>query len=133
MNIQKLAVVLTVINLILMTFLLARLQPAQAQSKQGVPPVLRGRALEITDSLGRIRASITIEPPVVVDGVSYPQTVLLRMSDSKGGPVVKMGAAENGGGFSLSDRADGGIRCIARTNESFLEVKSNHKEKMIKP
>jgi hypothetical protein len=133
MKIQKIAVVLTVINLLLMTFLLAQLQPAQAKQQQGIVPVLRGRALEIVDSLGKTRASITIEPPVVVDGVQYPETVLLRLRDPKGNPSVKIDASETGGGFGLSDKANGGVRLIAKAKGSFVEVKSGSDKKIIEP
>ena len=37
-----------------------QLRPALAQSEL---PVLRGRALEIVDGQGRVRASITVVPP----------------------------------------------------------------------
>ena len=92
---QHISIALTFINLALMTFLLAQLRPANAQQQQKASQVLRGRALEIVDSLGKIRASITIQPPTVVDGKMYPQTVLLRLIDNTGTPLVTLGAADN--------------------------------------
>jgi hypothetical protein len=135
MKTQRIAIALTVINLVLMIFLLAQLRPASAQQKQNdASQVLRGRSLEILDSLGKVRASISVLPPVTVDGKLYPQTVLLRLIDSQGGPLVKLGAAEDGGGLNLDDGSDGGVQIIANTAGSFLKVKNQDgKEQVIKP
>jgi hypothetical protein len=82
---QPIAIVLTVINFVLMIIILAQMRPAFAQQQQNASQVLRGRALEIVDSLGKVRASIKIEPPVVLNEKQYPQTVILRLIDTKGG------------------------------------------------
>ena len=96
--------------------------------------VLRGRALEIVDSLGKVRASIKIEPPVTMNGKLYPQSVILRLVDTKGGPLVKLGAAEDGGGLNLDDGADGGVQLIADSKGSFIKVKNQDgKEQVVKP
>lgn len=134
MKMQSIAFGLTVVNLAIMTFLVAHFRTAQAQrDQQNVAPVLRGRTLEIVDSLGRLRASITIQPPVEVDGKRYPQTVLLRLIDSKGGPLVKLGAAENGSGLSLSDEAEGGVLIHARDSGSFFKITNKGRERVIQP
>jgi hypothetical protein len=134
MKIQRIAVLVTIINLVIMIVILTQLRPANAQSSQQYAlPVLRGRALEIVDSLGKIRASITIQPPVVVDGKKYPQTVLLRLIDTRGGPIVKLGAADNGSGLSLSNDADEGILMHARDSGSFIQLSHHGKEQVIKP
>jgi hypothetical protein len=65
MKMQPLAIVVTAINFVLMITILAQMRPASAQ-KKNVSHVLRGRALEIVDSLGKVRASIKIEPPVEI-------------------------------------------------------------------
>jgi hypothetical protein len=132
MKMQRVAVGLTIVNLAIMTFLLAQFRSAHAQ-QQNVAPVLRGRALEIVDSLGRVRASITVQPPVEVDGKKYPQTVLLRLIDNRGGPLVKLGAAENGSGLSLSDEASGGVLIHARDSGSFFKITNKGKEHLIQP
>src|SRR4051794_33423128 len=107
MKMQNIAIALTVVNLAIMTFLLAQMHPAKAQQQvQNVAPVLRGQALEIVDSLGRVRASITLQPPVEVGGKKYSQSVLLRLINSKGKPLVKLGAAEEGSGLMLIDDSD---------------------------
>lgn len=59
MKIQRLLMVLTLANLALLIFALAQTRPAVAE---GVPPVLRGRALEIVDERGRVRASLDVLP-----------------------------------------------------------------------
>jgi len=46
MKIQRLLVVLTLVNLVLLIVTLAQMRPAAAQA---VAPVLRGRALQIVD------------------------------------------------------------------------------------
>jgi hypothetical protein len=79
MKIQRLLIALTVVNIALLTFSVARPGAAGVES---VAPVLRGRALEIVDDRGRVRASIAVLPadPTVKmpDGTTDPETVLLR-------------------------------------------------------
>jgi hypothetical protein len=75
MKMNRIAIGLTVINLVLVTILLAQFRPAQAtEYKQPINSVLKGSGLEIVDSLGKTRASISILPPSVVGGKKYPQT-----------------------------------------------------------
>lgn len=100
MKTQRLAVVVTAINLVLLVFLLAQLRPAVAQ---GVPPVLRGRALEIVDDQGRPRATLTVIPPETpANGERYPETVLFRLITERGRPAVKISTSEEGSGLSLA-------------------------------
>jgi hypothetical protein len=107
MKIQRLSIVLTVINLLLLTFSLAQFHPTEAQ---GAAPVLRGRALEIVDNEGRVRASINVHPAgpsmPVPDGKIYPETVILRLIDPNGRPSVKLGASEQGSGLGLGGDSD---------------------------
>ena len=95
MNLQRPLLALTVLNLVL----LARLRPAEAHD---VPPVLRGRALEIVDDAGKVRASLKVyaaDPNVAMpDGTrGYPETVLLRLITEQGAPSVKLSASQRGG------------------------------------
>jgi len=131
MKIQRLLIVLTVVNLGLMVYLLAQTRtakaktaaPAAAQGKakaaegiapaaaEGVAPVLRGRALEIVDDKGKVRASIAIYPadPSVKmpDGTTgYPETVLLRLINSKGRPNIKIDAQDIGAGVMVGGESD---------------------------
>jgi DNA-binding IclR family transcriptional regulator len=64
MNFQRLGVVLTAVNLGLLLFVLgalAQIRPTVAA--QDVAPVLRGRALQIVDEQGRVRASLNVSAP----------------------------------------------------------------------
>lgn len=137
MKTQRFAIALTIINLALTVFLLAQLRRVTAEemaTTQQAAPVLRGRALEIVDAQGRVRASITVEPPVTVDSKSYPETVLLRLSDPRNGPVVKLTAAENGSALGMSDDAEGGIHLSAQSAASFVKVTDKRgREQLLKP
>lgn len=131
MKIQRIAIALTVINLGLTVFLLAQLRRANAEE---VAPLLRGRALEIVDTKGRVRASITVEKQATIDSKFYPETVLLRLSDPKNGPVVKLSAAENGSALGLTDDADGGVLLSARETGSFVKVTDKRgREQVLQP
>jgi hypothetical protein len=114
-----------------MTLLVAELRPARAQA---VPAVLRGRALEIVDAQGRVRASISVEPPTTVDARNYPETVLVRLTDPKNGPVVKLTASAEGSALSLSDDSRGGVQVSAKSAGSFVKVVSRDgREEVITP
>jgi len=108
MKTQRIAIALTVINLVFLMFNLAHSRPATAD---GVVPVLRGRALEIVDDQGRVRASIKVHPAdktfKMPDGkIGYPETVMFRLIDPNGRPEVKLGASEQGGGLGLIGSSD---------------------------
>ena len=134
MKIQRIAIAITIINLVLMVVLLAKMNAATAQKEQNNLQVLRGSGLEISDKEGRIRASITFHDAVVKDGVTYPAGVLLRLIDSKGQPSVKIGAAEDGGGLSFANEKDGYIQLIAKESGCFLKIKNaDGKEQVVKP
>ena len=104
MKIQEFLVALTVVNLGLLTFALAQNQRAAAA--QDVAPVLRGRAFEIVDEQGRVRASIKLHPAGTANGQPYPETVILRLIDPQGRPTVKLGASEQGAGLGLAGAFD---------------------------
>jgi len=107
MNTQRFLIALTVVNVATLAISLAR--PGAAADD--VAPVLRGRALQIVDDRGRVRASITVFPanPAVKlpDGTAgYPETVLLRLINSKGGPNVKLATTEDGAGLVLGGESN---------------------------
>ncbi|MGI9073369.1 MAG: hypothetical protein ACR2JB_19135 [Bryobacteraceae bacterium] len=133
----QLLVVLTVTNAALLIFLLAQPQRTAAQD---VAPVLRARAFEILDDHGRVRAEIKVFPrdPAVKmpDGTTgYPETVLLRLIDSKGSPHVKIGASEDGSSISLGgDSNPTDIQLLARgRNTSLTLINKDGKQQLIKP
>jgi len=98
---QRLVVALTVANIVVLALSAAQLVgPAFAQTE---PPVLRGRALEIVDEQGRVRASINVLPAGrSQSGDAYPETVLLRLITERGRPSVKIGSAEQASGLSFA-------------------------------
>ena len=131
---QNIAVAVTVINLVLMVMLFARMNPATGQPEQNNLQVLRGTGLEIVDSLGKVRASISFHSASVHDNVTYPAGILLRLIDSKGQPSVKIGAAEDGAGISLSNELQGYVQILAKESGGFLKIKNaDGKEQVVRP
>lgn len=129
---HRFGVVLTLMNLVLLVLLMAQNLSARAQN---IAPVLRGRALEIVDSSGRVRASITVEPAVTIDSRTYPETVVLRLTDPHSGPLVKITATEAGSALGLSDDADGGVEVASTKHRgNFVKIVSREgREQIIKP
>jgi hypothetical protein len=84
------------------------LAQSRTVAAQVVTPVLRGRALEIVDDHGRVRASIEVLPTTTQkDGALSYETVLLRLITEKGRPSVKIGASEESAGLAGSSSGPG--------------------------
>ena len=137
MKTQRVAIALTMLNLVILMFVLLRANSAPSAE---VAPVLRGRALEIVDDHGRVRAMIKVFPdnPTVKmpDGtMGYPETVLLRLIDSKGSPHVKIAATEDGSAVSLGGESNPThVQVLARgTSTSLKLVNQDGREQLIKP
>ena len=137
MKVQRLLIALTIVNMALLTLSLARPDAAGAQ---GVAPVLRGRALEIVDDRGRVRASIAVYPadPTVKmpDGTTgYPETVLIRLSTSKGRPNVKIAAKEDGAAMVLGGESDPTyVQILAEAASTSLKLSNKDgRQQLIKP
>jgi hypothetical protein len=115
-------------NLFLLAVTVFRTGAAEAQ---GVAPVLRGRALEIVDDRGRVRASIGVFPATP----GYPETVLLRLTTSEGRPNVKIAATEDGSALVLGGQSDPTfIQALARGNRTSVKLKNkNGRQRLIKP
>jgi hypothetical protein len=127
---------LTAINLVLLIFLLfSRTNSALATVASS--PVLRGRALEIVDEHGRVRASIKLHPAGTFKptGMKYPETVMLRLIDPEGRPEVKIGASVEGGGLSLVGDVDATQLLLqADSSGSLLRLKDESgRERSIRP
>ena len=92
--------VLTGLNAVLLVVLLVQqFRPAVAASQ---PPVLRGSGLQIVDSQGRVRASISVMPAEKsATGEEHAETVLLRLITEKGRPTIKIAATEPASGMSV--------------------------------
>jgi hypothetical protein len=133
MNTQRFLVTLTVVNIVLLVISLARPGAAGAES---VAPVLRGRALEIVDGRGQVRASITVLPadPAVrmPDGTTgYPETVLLRLINSSGAPNVKVAATEDGSALVLGGESNPAhVQILARGAN--MSLKLNNRDGQVK-
>jgi len=133
MKTQRLAISLSVINMVLMTSLLAQIHRTNASD---VAPVLRGRALEIVDDQNRIRAQILTHGPEVVNGKTYPETVLFRMATEDRAPLMKLTVSKDGTTMGLSDDSQpGGIELRAnREKGNYVKVVSRDgKEQTFKP
>ena len=137
MTTQRLAIVLTVVNLVILTLTLTHVNPAVAD---GALPVLRGRALEIVDDQGRVRADLKVYPadPKVKmpEGTTgYPETVMLRIYTSKGGPNVKLATTEDGSALVLGGESNPMYaQILSRGTSPFLKlVNKDGREQVIKP
>jgi len=137
MKTQRLAIALTVINLLILMPILFR---ASSATTPEIAPVLRGRALEIVDEQGRIRAMLKVlpaDPKVKMpDGtVGFPESVLFRLINSKGAPNVKIGATEDGAGMSLvSDPQPAYVQILTRgTNISMTLLNKEGRKQVLTP
>ena len=105
MNVQRLALVLTVVNFMLMILLLTVGQ-ARSTTAQTVTPILRARALELVDERNMVRVRLNVKESE------------LNLFDKNGIIRVKLGAGEDGSGLVLSeggtDASRGYVQIIAR-------------------
>jgi len=137
MNGRRLLFLLTAANLMLLGYQL--LQPRIAvASTRDVPEVLRARGLEIVDSRGRVRASISVlpeDPAHVWRGKPYPETVLLRLITSEGRPNVKLGASKMGSGLLIGGESDPTyVQVLAEGGQSTVKlINKDSTERVIKP
>src|SRR3954453_11264062 len=137
MKMQRLLIVLTLINFVLLMTFVARSRSAGAQVDA---QVLRGHALEIVDEHGKVRASITVVPAdsarKMPDGtIGYPETVLLRLVNSEGRPNVKIGVSTQGAGLGLGGESDPTyVQILAQQSSTSLKLTNKDgREKIIKP
>ena len=124
MKTNQLTIALTVINVGILIFSLARVLPA---AQPDVIPVLRVRALEIIDQQGNVRAQIIVAPATTMpDGQKYPETTLLRLIDPNGRPAVKIAASVDGSGISLAGDSEkrewSGIQILAEGMGSSIKL-----------
>jgi hypothetical protein len=142
MKTQRFLVFLTVVNLLLFIFTLAQMRPVSAQ---GTPGVLRGHALEIVDDNGNVRADIKINPastmaPCAVSqnpacGRTFPEAVVLHMSDPDGLIRVKIDADQDGSGMMLANSTQQpGIAISAKAAGTSLSLtNSDGRVQVLKP
>jgi hypothetical protein len=137
MKAQRFVFGLTVLNLVILT---CTFFPANSATAPDIAPVLRARALEIVDGQGRVRAMIRVfpaEPELKMpDGTKgYPETVLLRLINSKGAPNVKIAATEDGSAVSFGGESNPThIQILARGTNTLLKlVNKDGRQQVINP
>ena len=102
MNSARLSFVLTTINLAILGLVLTQ----HRGSAPDPGAVLRGRALELVDDHGKVRAKLDAEPG---------GEVVFRLMDADGTIRVKLGAGEGGSAFVLLDEdTEPAIHMVAR-------------------
>jgi hypothetical protein len=123
MRIVRIAVGLTAVNLLLLLAVLVETDSASAQGSGGI---LRGKALELVDHRGQIRARLNVES----DG-----QVVLRLLDQQGTIRVKLGADKEGSGLVLNnDATEPGVHLVARATGSSLRlVNKDGRERTLTP
>lgn len=124
MNTNRLAIALTVINLILLIIVIAQ---SRMIANQTIPEVLRVRAFELVDENGRVRAQLNIDE---TNG-----EVIFRLRDKKETIRVKLGASEEGSGLLLiNDLTEPGIHLLAKQDDTSLTITNQSgAEEVIKP
>jgi len=137
METQRILIVLTAVNLGLLCYQSIQPQPGIA-APAGAPAVLRGRALEIVDERGRVRASLSVlpeDPKVMWKGKPYPETVLLRLMSPDGRPNVKLGASKVGAGLVIGGESNPThVQVLAEGGEVTLKlINGDGLERLIKP
>jgi len=137
MKSQTLLSLVTAINLGLLWYQVDQPHPGVAATTD-VLAVIRGRALEIVDERGRVRASLSVlpeDPKVTWKGKPYPETVLLRLMSPDGRPNVKLGASNRGSGLVIGGESKPTyIQLLADGGETTLKlVNKDGLERLIKP
>jgi hypothetical protein len=117
------ATAVVIVNLILLILIFVERGSAGGG---GSAPVLRGSALELVDSKGKIRAQINMESS---------GEVVLRLRDETGTIRVKFGASKNGSRLVLpNDSTEVGVHLLAKdTGSSLRLVDKKGKERLIVP
>jgi hypothetical protein len=138
MTTQRFLGALTTVNLALVTFMLTAMRPAVTRNAREPAPVLRGRALEIVDDQGRVRASISVLPASTsAQGDRTRETVLLRLITERGRPSVKIGASEETSGLSFAGPTgtrDTYVILQSKDTASLLRLRSESgREQVVRP
>jgi hypothetical protein len=135
MRTNKLLLALTLANSAVLAVILWGSRPARADAPGDV---IRGRALEIVDDQGRVRASISVLPAgKSAKGDAFRETVLFRLITERGRPSVKVAASEESAGLSFAGptgTSDTYVILEARDEKSSLKLRDeNGREQVIKP
>ena len=140
MKTERIALALTVINLVILGHSAVRVASAAPQAApQQEPQVLRGRGLEIVDDRGRRRAQIILMPASTMpDGTKYAETVLFRLIDPNGRPGVKIGTSSDGSGISLAGDSEhrdwNGVQILAGDSAALVKLTNKDgKQQVLRP
>ena len=122
----RLLTALTLVNLVILLVVVFLI--SSSSKPDVVPTVVKARAFELVDANGRIRAEIKVLPAepnaTMPDGTKgYPETVVLRLIDSKGGPNVKLSATEDGSGMVLGGDS-GYVQVLSRSKNPQIKLAS---------
>ena len=119
---MPIAVMATAVNLALVV---GGLTGASTRSRVDAP-LLRGRALELVDDRGQIRARLDVEAG---------GEVVLRLLDRRGTIRVKLGAGEDGSGLLLNnDATEPGVHLLAGAGGSTVKLANKDgRERLITP
>lgn len=134
---RRIALALAGLDLVLIALVLVQV-PLLEATEHASPAVLRGSALELVDAQGRVRAELKVipaDPDVKMpDGTKgSPETVQLRLIDSKGGPNVKLAATEDGSGLVLGGEK-GYVQILSRGQNPHVKiVNGGGQERLITP
>ena len=128
---QRFLVAITILNGAFAV--LSASQAQRASAAPDVPPVLRGRGLEIMDDSGRVRASIKIHPadPTVrmPDGKTQEESVVLRLVNPDGRPSVKLAGSDSTAGLALIARQGDYLQVFA----DGIKVTQEHRQRAAWP
>ena len=130
MKIPGILTALTVANFALLVVFLAH-AALSSVAAEGAEPVLRGRALEIVDDAGRLRATIGILPASADAG----ETVVFRLINADGQPSVKIATGAETAGLSFVGGDDKSYVILqAEDAEAYLKiVEPEGREQTISP
>ena len=137
MKTERLLIFLTAVNAGLLVYQMVRPHLSTAATID-VQTVIRGRALEIVDDRGRVRASLSVlpeDPKHMWKGEPYPETVLLRLITADGRPNVKLGASRRGAGLLIGGESDPTyVQVLAEGGESSVKlIDKTGTERLINP
>jgi hypothetical protein len=122
MKAQRVAMLLTGINIVLLAAILLQGRPVAAQP---VPQVIRAQSMEIVDGQGRVRFHLAAQP----DGEA-----VFRMRDGTGTIRVKLSASEEGSGLLLLDaETEAGLHVLAKRSDTVLTLKRGKEQRVFRP
>ena len=123
MNALPIAAALSALNLAVLAGTAIQARPGGAER---AGDILRGRALELVDERGKIRARINVEPS---------GEVVFRLLDQQGTIRVKLGAGTDGSGMLLAnDATEPGVHLLAKAEGSSVRVvNKDGSERVIAP